>query len=193
MNKVTIEEFSYPNGSYTITISNARSCMKKIHSYMKYFFNGQELFLGHYKKDGFNLSNAEIKKYETEIPEYFKSNGRFYQYEYKNRLGELTVCSIRFDSNVFDVLDKVFDYYLETIIFSPQIDWETFKYSFKYYMKHSARDYVLNGYTDFLFSYTDSGDFSVSFNPIKNSPETVRKKINSIFFDDESGNSLIDG
>ena len=38
----------------------------------------------------------------------------------------------------------------------------------------------MNGFTDFLFAYVDSGDFSISFDPNLHDPEVIYKEIKRI-------------
>lgn len=146
--------------------------MKKCVRIIKHFTKCRELFFGHYRTDGINLKNEQWLKYEKEIPEYFKKNGRYESLnlniqkkkKIKQFSGYLTVASSLANDELYEILPNVFHYYLETICFCPKIDWITFIESYRHYMKHGANEYVLNGFTDFLFSYTDSGDFSISFN-----------------------------
>ena len=98
----------------------------------------------------------------------------------KDYTGILTVGSLPANDGTYDVLPNIFHYYLETIFFCPKIDWETFKQSYCDYMKHGARNYVQNGYADFLFAYTDSGDFSISFDPQENDPQALSDEIRRV-------------
>ena len=52
--------------------------------------------------------------------------------------------------------------------------------SYKNYTNISVKDYVMNGYTDFLFSHTDSGDFSITFNPNLYDVLKVREQVLNI-------------
>ena len=74
------------------------------------------------------------------------------------------------------MIERIFHYYLNTIVFSPKVDWDTFVRSYSDYMNIVIDDYVLNEYTDFLFSYVDSGDFSVTFNPKLYDPKVIWKQ-----------------
>lgn len=53
-------------------------------------------------------------------------------------------------------------------------------------MKHRAQDYIINGFTDVLFLYADSGDFSIIFDTRVFSSEYVHNQI------DLMGKELVD-
>lgn len=80
----------------------------------------------------------------------------------------------------YEMLPKIFHYYLETIYFCPKIDWSTFAESYIDYMKHSTKDFVLNGFTDFLFAYVDSGDFSIEFDKNRYDKDLIYRDIQNI-------------
>lgn len=158
----------------------------KIKDVIKHFVTGREIFFGHYRTDGMNISKENFEKYGLEITEYFKINGRYEKIikgEEKKFLFftspslELTVCSAPANNETYEIMDKVFHYYLETTVFCPKIDWKTFVNAYGNYLPNGARDYVAKGYTDFLFAYFDSGDFSVTFDPNVYDPESVKNEI----------------
>jgi len=185
---LSISEERQANGSYTIWLTNIGlrpETMKKCSIIASCFAHGAEFFFGHYRTDGMHLTNEEYIRYEKEIPAYFQKNGRcnpLSVYIQKRRkvkeiTGLLTVGSVPVNDETYEILPKVFHYYLETIFFCPKINWETFVQSYRDYMEHGTRDYVLNGYTDFLFAYIDSGDFSISFDPKVYNPKTMLDEI----------------
>ena len=47
-------------------------------------------------------------------------------------------------------------------------------------MEHNNIDYILNGYADILFSYSDSSDFSIIFSTEKIMPENIKNAINKL-------------
>lgn len=190
---MTINEFKNPNGSYKIVINNIRlhnEMQKQIYFIIEQFATGPELFFGHYKKDGVYLSNEEMEKYSIEIPEFFNSFGTYHQIEQtckKNKkieriYNDLIVCRAPNNIKLYKMLNKIFDYYLETVFFCPKVKWDAFVDSYANYMHNVTDDYVLNGYADFLFAYVDSGDFSISFDPRKHDPVAVRNQINLLLF-----------
>lgn len=194
---MTINEYRNANGAHTIFIDNIGLCpdmLPKINSLIKSFTNGHELFFGHYKTDGMNISNKELLLYSADIPKYFTKYGVYQKIVAKNKKiltlfsppQELIVCRAPNNENTYKILSKVFHYYLETIIFCPKIDWETFVDSYARYMNNVTRDYVLDGYTDFLFSYIDSGDFSITFDPKRFNPLAVRKQVDSLLFSEDT-------
>lgn len=177
-----------PDKSYDIILDNVgynQDVLPKINEIIRHYTSGKELFFGHYKYDGFHISNREFKQYGLEIHNYFQTSGEYYQMTvpvFKNGKiinlpCDLTVCRAPNNDKTYQILDKVFNYFLETVVFSPKITWETFIDSYMNYMNIRVSSYIKNNYTDFLFSYIDSGDFSVTFDPLKHNPETVRKYI----------------
>lgn len=187
----TISGLRNPNRSYSFTINNVELSETNISSLIKIvsaLTPREELFLGFYKSDGFYLSKSEHRKYKKEIFEFFKNNGNYTelierQSEHISLLKsdrELIGCKISVDINTnsfSDIFKKICLSYLETIIFCPNIDWDEFIQSYKNYTSINVTDYVIKGYTDFLFSYTDSSDFSITFNPNLYDILLVRKLI----------------
>ena len=138
-----------------------------------------------------NIFNAEFKQCRDEIPAYFKKCGQYLpivENVMKRRKicsrQELTVCCAPNSEETYKMIERIFHYYLNTIVFSPKVDWDTFVRSYSDYMNIVTDDYVLNEYTDFLFSYVDSGDFSVTFNPKLYDPKVIWKQINTIISED---------
>lgn len=84
------------------------------------------------------------------------------------------------DDESYKMLSCVFDYYLDTVIFVPQMEWDFFTQYHYEYMNHSNEDYVVGGFTQVVFSYFDSGDFSVCFNSQKYDSLAVLNLINEI-------------
>lgn len=131
---------------------------------------GKTFFWGFYMTDGINLTNAEWEQYTLEIPTFFKTYGK-YEEVYKTSTRDsrkntpLSIACCPIDEYTYKMCPKLFHYYLETNFFCPNITWETFVKSFSNYLEHGCRDYVQKKFTDFLFSYVDSGDFIISFNP----------------------------
>ena len=160
--------------------------MIKIVEIIKNFANGEEMFFGHYRLDGINLTVDEWNQYSREIPEYFKSFGRYESItetvvkkngKIKTYSGHLITSSSPINASTFEIIPKVFHYYLETTCFCPKINWKIFTESYQNYMKDGVKDYIMSDYTNFLFSYSDSGKFSISFNPNINNPDIVYKRI----------------
>lgn len=178
------------NGSCSIWIDNARlypNIFCKINQIIRLFAAGTELYFGHYKVDGVNISNAEFKQYGMEISAYFEKCGKYHpiveSFLKRGKIcsrQELTVCCAPNSEETYKMIKKIFHYYLETILFSPKVKWDTFVHSYSNYMSLVTSDYVLDGYTDFLFSYVDSGDFSVTFDPKLYEPKIILEQISKI-------------
>lgn len=97
----------------------------------------------------------------------------------KRYSGYLTVARTQISGEFYDYLKWILQFYLETVFFAPRIPFEKFEEEFKNYMHSPGIDYIAKGYTDFLFSYYDSGDFSVFFSPEKHDIDDVRNIINT--------------
>lgn len=192
-NKLSIRTTRNSNGSCSIWIDNARlypNIYSKIAHIIKELTDGRVLFFGHYKKDGINISDSMFKQYGIDIVSFFTTHGLYNPIEQtylkKGKVytrQELTVCSAPNDETTYRMFEKIFHYYLETVVFSPQIEWNAFVDSYSNYMNIVTNDYVLNGYTDFIFSYVDSGDFSITFNPSKYDSKVMGNRINKIIFE----------
>lgn len=139
---------------------------------LKHFINGKVIFFGFYRTDGINLTNEEWLKYDIEIPKYFQANGRYEPLtktvekrgKIKTNSGYFMVGSLPVNEETYKLIPWIFHYYLEITLFCPNIDWGTFVQSYRDYMKHGTSTYIENGYTNFLFTYADSGIFSLEFN-----------------------------
>ena len=185
----TIDEYINNDMIYTIILNNIRCCkdgVKKINDIIVEFSNEDEFFIGTYKMDGFNLTNKEIVSYHSYIEEYFNhiapdSIKKPLHVEIDK---ELNVYRVFNNNNFHNILNKLFEYYLETVIFCPKISWNQFVCKYKDYMKNGTRDYIQQGYTDIIFSYIDSGDFCITFNSNVYAPQLIREKLQKKMFED---------
>lgn len=178
--QLTVEEYKNPSGCYTITVNNARyqeNFLQKIHQVLKAFSDDGELFFGFYRTDGLNLTAERQKELEKEIPNLFREDGGI-----KKLNDYVSVARIKESDRIFDHLMSIFDYYLETVLFYSSGKWEDFRLVYADYQKHSTEELILNGFTKVLFYYSDSGDFSVCFNPGAYHADDVRRLIEEIFY-----------
>lgn len=185
--------FCADNITFCVTVCNAvlnENCFAKINETVKSFAQGNEMFFGFYRTDGLNLTKDEWKKCDKEIPLFFKENGEYKDIVEKviNRKGKekeysgyLITAKAQVNEQLYENLQWILQYYLETTFFVPKISFTEFETIFSNYMKKSTKDYISNGYTDFLFSYYDSRNFSVTFDPQKYNAENVCEKIKNIF------------
>lgn len=173
-----IKETEFGGGLHQITIENIRfenNGFKIIKEIIKHFINSKEIFLGFYRTDGVNISDSQFKKYKKAIKEFFATHGNL------TVLNEyLAIAEIAMDNDAYDILPLLFDYYLETSIFLSLKDFDSFREYYSEYMQHRQTEYITDGYADLLFSYFDSGDFSISFNSNKYDPKVIRKTIQKI-------------
>ena len=186
-----ISDHMQPDGTCSIWLSSIGLYPEKLEkciALMKKLTKGDEMFFGHYRTDGFNLTDDEMERYGIEIPAYFRENGRYEPLtqvvekrgKAKTYSGYLTVGSLPADKITVEVLPQIFHYYLETICFCPKVDWATFVESYHNYMKHETRDYITNGFADLVFAYSDSGDFSISFSPNQYDKNAIYQEIENI-------------
>ncbi|WP_458453986.1 hypothetical protein [Methanobrevibacter sp.] len=181
-----------------IQTPNAFEFIKKI---IKFFTSDNELFFVNYRVDGFNVSCKNMNEYRIEIPHFFSSQGEcccLNSFNRKSRkFGEgLTVCRCTNNDVAYDVIEKVFHYFRETIVFSSRLSWNLFVEFSEDYMKHRAQDYIINGFTDVLFLYADSGDFSIIFDTRVFSSEYVHNQIDLMGKElsrDQSGDGSVIG
>lgn len=172
------EEYETSSGIYVITLNNFRYhnyFSENVQRILKRFLTDDKLFFGFYRTDGLNISNKCQEVIKNEIPLFFRKNGCI------NYLNEyLSTAEIIATDRVFDYIPFIFDYFLETIIFKPNISIENFNKCHSDYMNNRVEELILKKYTDMLFYYFDSGDFSIYFDPKKYEPAKVRDVINSV-------------
>lgn len=177
--QITVEEYNITSDVYTIIINNARyqkSFFNAVEKIIKAFLVDKEVFFGFYRTDGINLTLEQQRKLKNKIPEFFQKNGDFQSIsEY------LTVARIELKDYSYSFIPVIFDYYLETIIFNPKVDWEIFKQYHYKYMEHRIEDIIINHFAEVLFYYFDSGDFLICFNSQMYNPIGVRNKIKQFF------------
>jgi hypothetical protein len=180
--------------TYCITICNAilmEDSFTKINNIIKCFVKGNQMFFGFFRTDGINLTKEEWKKCDEEIPIFFERNGEYKEIvvneidrkgNLKKYKGYLTVAKATIDEQLYNEMQWIFQYYLETTFFSPKISFSEFETIYSKYMKQSTKNYIVNDYTDFLFGFSDSSDFSVTFDPkrynISQVCEAIKKIIN---------------
>lgn len=185
--------FCADNTTYCVTVYNAvlqKNCFVKLNEIIKYFVQGNEMFFGFYRTDGLNLTKDEWKKCDKQIPLFFKENGEYKDIvekvidrkgNEKEYSGYLSAAKAQINEQLYENLQWILQYYLETAFFVPKISFVEFESVFRDYMKKSTKDYISNCYTDFLFSYFDSGNFSVTFDPQKYDIKYVCEKVENIW------------
>ena len=183
MNSVTLH--TQVNNICCLTIRNVCGFSKADSIYEKVFEKfavGPTLFSSHYKQDGFNLSDLEMNDYSNVIPAYFLRRGKYIPIVKRKRhfafdKDELVLCCSPNDNETHQMLKKVFDYYLESVFFCPKIRWENFLEIGANYMQKTCYDLISSGCADFVFSHTDSSDFSIYFHQDSFSPQVLKKEI----------------
>lgn len=176
---MTIEEYKNTFGAHTIIISNARyqkNFLNAIEKIFKKFLVDKEVFFGFCRTDGVNLTLEQQRELKNEIPAFFQKNG-----DIQNLNEFLTVARIESNNYNYSFIPLIFDYYLETIMFNPKMDWEIFKQYHFNYQGHRFDDIILNHFAEVLFYYFDSGDFLICFNPQMYNPREVRSMIELLF------------
>ena len=183
--EITISECYENKDSCNIYIYNIGKAMEKIIEIIKEFANEEEFFIGHFRTDGVNLKEKEFVSFSKEIPEYYKINGRYellnVKIEKKSKIkvynNYLAVGSLPVNNATFEILPKLFNFYLDTILFCPKVKWKEFVQSYSNYINRGASNYIMNGATDFLFCYHDSGDLLITFNSKIYNKKIVYEKI----------------
>lgn len=177
--QLTIKEYKNIYGVHTIIVNNAR-CQKDfcgiIEKIIEEFLTDREVFFGLCRTDGINLSSEQQRNLKNEIPAFFQKNG-----EMQNLSEYLTVAKI--ESNNYDrnFILAIFDYYLETLMFNPKVDWHIFKQYYSDYQEHRFEDFILNHYADILLYYFDSGDFLICFDSQKYNSSEIRSRFERLF------------
>lgn len=177
--QITIVEYEKTTGVHTILINNARyqkGFLNVVEKLIKSFWDDKEVFFGFCRTDGVNLTLKQQKKLENEIPAFFQKNGDF-----QNLSEYLTAAKIKLNNDVSDYIALIFDYYLETVMFSPKIDWENFKQYYSEYQEYRVDEIILNHFAEILFYYFDSGDLMICFNPQVYSSQEVRSMVERSF------------
>ena len=179
--------------TYGVTICNAikaDDCFDKIARIIRHYSAGEEFYFGFYRLDGLTLTKEEWNKCDVEIPLFFKKYGLFQEisetvYDKKGRekvfSGYLNVARAKINDDLYSNLQWIFQYYLETVMFVPKISFDRFEKIYSNYMKESTKYYLINGYTDFLYSYYDSGTFSIYFDPEEFDASEICEYVSSIF------------
>lgn len=188
---------------YCVGIDNLsldKFCFEKLNETIKYFLNDGDVFFGFYRTDGLYLNSDEFKKCSVEIPLFFKENGEYIdivqeiQTRRKRKIysGFLIVAKTVSNQKLFDKLQWIFKYYLETSFFSPKISFSKFFDIHSNYMNQSSDIYIIDGYTDFLFSFYDSHRFSIMFDPQKEDVDSVCDTIKNIWLtQDNTGDGKV--
>lgn len=177
--QLTIEEYKNKSGAHTIIINNARYQKDFpifIEKMINQFLLDEEVFFGFFRTDGVNLTSEQQRRLKNEIPEFFQKNG-----DIENLSEYLTVARIDSNKHCYSIIPSIFDYYLETMMFNPKVDWETFKQYHSDYQEHRFDDIILNHFAEILFCYFDSGDFLICFNPQMYNPREIRSMV-EVFF-----------
>ena len=177
--QVALKVYNHPLGVCTLTVENAR-CLdaypERIERVLRAFLDGEELFFGFYRTDGMHLSPQRQGELETEIPAFFRKSGEM------RKISEyLSVARSELNDRVYARIPAIFDYYLETTLFVPRVDWKTFQQFHADYQGHRLENIILNHFADLLFCYADSGDFSVCFDRQARAREQVRAVLQKVF------------
>jgi len=166
-NSLKIYKHSQLKGISNIILDNVDiNTLQKCILVTRNFVKGDNLFLGHYRVDGINLSLDEFTECEGLINKFI-SNGAYtklIENIRKKSVSYLTVGNLPVNDDTYRILPMLLKYYLETIYFCPKIDWDAFVKIYRNYMKISAQEFIVNGFTDIMFSHFDSCSFSISFN-----------------------------
>ena len=177
------------NGLYRISFDNARKnsqFIAKIPEIIDFFSSGEQLYISAYRVDGIYLSQSELRRYECEIASHFEDGGEYCIIPgFENDSASLMpgdLMAFRSDKkfDTYKILEKMFDYFLETVIIPSNLSWDGFKESLADYMSQPADRYILNGFAEYCFTYVDSGDFAIIFDPRKQDVDYVESELKKI-------------
>ena len=189
MKKIRISNYHNQADVFSIWIENIRyhsdveTVLKKIIS----TFTEGEMFFLCYKTDGINISYSEFLSCGQQIYDFFMRSGKVYQYpSFKRKKAQMfssdLVAFQMSECSNYNIIYKMFHYFLDTVLFSTNIDWDVLLNLNISLNKNIAEQCVMNSVADFVCSYVDSGDFVVTFNPNIFNPDIVYNKINEIVF-----------
>jgi len=148
---------------------NALLCCNEI---VKHFFVGNEFFFSMYREDGFNLTLEELIKFRIQIPDYFQEHGQIesvYKIDNDSQIKHFDsrihlIGRLPATEDTYEMLPVISKYYLETLLFSPMINWDMYKELYIKNSGESAEYYIRSNYADMMFAFVDSGDFKIVFN-----------------------------
>lgn len=177
--QITIEDYKNTSDVHTIIVNNARykkGFSEIIEKVIRVFLVNEEVFFGFCRTDGMNLKVEQQNMLKNEIPAIINKNG-----EMEILSDFLTVARVKSYDDVRSFIPLIFDYYLETMLFNPKVDWSVFKQYHYNYQKHRIADIILSDFAEILFYYFDSGDFLVCFNSRLYNPKAVRSTLEVYF------------
>lgn len=182
-----VEKYSQTRNTCTLYVRDIRK-RNKINNCLDIIkrFISEKFYITLYRVDGVNLTDDEIVVYGKEIEKYFESNMHLEIIdgcknsssiiEFNSAVGQIEI-----RDNIKNILPKIFDYYLETIIVKPKTEFEVFK---EIYAKNNSMmglyKYIEEGLTDILFAYVDSGDFMICFNTSIYDEKVIANLINKM-------------
>ena len=177
---------------YSIHIDNIIKVHKRMErciALIKNFSIGTEYFFGFYRYDGITFTKDEAAEAERLIPDYFRQKGTYVSLTdtvvRRNKKiemieGMLHAAKLPVNEETLSFMPYAFRYFGSTVCFCPNVSWETFLAAFQNFHREGSRDYLIKGYTDILFSFVDSGDLIVDFNPAVWNKNKVEYEISQI-------------
>lgn len=145
----TIDECGSSSGVYTVTVNNIRRHKRYariVGEILRHFLTDGELFFSLFRTDGLNITSAQEKESQRQIPQFFKENGSLIQInEY------LSIATAAISNGVYDFIPSIFDYYLETTVFKPKLSIREFGAYCSDYLNHNLCDIILKDFADISF------------------------------------------
>ena len=167
-----IDRYLQYNNVCTLYISNIRR-NKKVNNcinLMKKYIDDREIYFEIYMVDCINLNTKEFEEANNLVSQYLE---KYTLIEIKKKSSARKTLAnqiisafgkIQIDNNMYEILPKIFDYYLETSIFKPKVSYEIFSNEMRKDKMEELSYYINKGYSDLSFAYVDSGDFIICFN-----------------------------
>ena len=161
---------------YSVELEN---CVRLIDD----FSDGEILYFGFFREGSVSLK--EQLPFLKIIPDYFQSNGLYHKI-FKNvgnkNLNYLTVAQAKKSIKLFELMPYILLYAENTTVFSPKISFQVFEKTYSNYMKTGTSGFIKNDFSDFIFDCSDTGNFSMSFNPEKNNIYDLYEKTKNVIF-----------
>jgi len=180
-------------GIYSISIDDVegksdtiKKCVNIIKKYSKY----KNLFFDLNREEGTYLIGDELIRYRENIPRYLGEFGEYESlYDNNKKISERRkkrgvfdsaihiIASLKNKEQSFRIICEMLGYYLETTIFSSDIDWEAYKNIIRNNNNHDVKYLFENKITDFIFIFRENNDLIIILDHNKYDCEVIYNNI----------------
>lgn len=174
MNGLRIMHEEYGDSLRILVIKDIRTYDKKsmenLKSILKVLINEEKLYF-EFLREEFSLEEDELEKYRSEIPQYFKKNGK---YEVKFALNESIFRSIGYlpvNDDTFNEMLVLWEYFENIVFFIPNstLSWQDFNkkiartkpeiHAVDFIRNNYAKSVLIKGYDGDNLTFIYSKDF----------------------------------